>query len=274
MPQENLSGMLRCCPICQCDNRDTPAHLYSRMPWNIKVCKKCGFIYLENPPKYEALSDELAWEKTWEAESIRRKTIHPTLKSLARSFRGILNHPLKKKKLIKHILRYVQPGSILDVGCCGGHALEQLPAQFTPYGIEVSNELGRQANERYSARGGQAVTGAAISMTGHFAAGFFSGVIMSSFLEHEADVLGVLAAARHVMRPSARLIIKVPNFSCWNRSVTGKNWCGFRFPEHVNYFTPGMLRKALRVSGFHILRFGVLDRFPTSDTMWCIAERA
>jgi 2-polyprenyl-3-methyl-5-hydroxy-6-metoxy-1,4-benzoquinol methylase len=271
---EQSSTAIRCCPICQCDNSGAPLLAYSRSPWNLKGCGKCGFVYLENPPQYEVLSNDLAWEKTWVIESARRRRINPVLNTAARSLRESFKRRTKRDKLVSRVRRYLQPGPVLDVGCGSGNALECLPSQFIPYGIEVSEELGRQAAQRYSARGGQVVTGAAISMTTHFAEDFFSGVIMSSFLEHEVNISGVLAAARCVMRRTGRLIIKVPNYSSLNRLVMGANWCGFRFPEHVNYFTPEMLRRSLNVSGFRVLRFGLLDRFPTKDSMWCIAERS
>ena len=76
------------------------------------------------------------------------------------------------------------------------------------------------------------------------------------------------------MRDGARLIVKVPNFASWNRRLRGDAWCGFRFPDHVNYFTPETLTLLLRETGFRVARFGVFDRLPTSDTMWLVAEAA
>ena len=34
----------------------------------------------------------------------------------------------------------------------------------------------------------------------------------------------------------------MPNFGSVNRRVSGSQWCGFRYPDHVNYFTPQSLR--------------------------------
>ena len=110
-------------------------------------------------------------------------------------------------------------------------------------------------------------------MASCFAPEFFTGVIMSSFLEHEPNLVGTLLAARQIMRPGARLIVKVPNYASWNRALRGAKWCGFRFPDHVNYFTPDVLRTVVARTGFRILRFGLLEHFPTSDNMWLLAER-
>ena len=37
---------------------------YSRQPWFVVQCSTCGFVYLRNPPTYEQLVSEFAWEKT------------------------------------------------------------------------------------------------------------------------------------------------------------------------------------------------------------------
>jgi 2-polyprenyl-3-methyl-5-hydroxy-6-metoxy-1,4-benzoquinol methylase len=96
---------------------------------------------------------------------------------------------------------------------------------------------------------------------------------MTSYLEHEPNPRAVLAATAQVMKPGARLIVKVPNYASWNRTVRGARWCGFRFPDHVNYFTPELLVRLVRESGFEIVRFVWLDRWPTSDSMWLVAEK-
>jgi hypothetical protein len=53
----------------------------------------------------------------------------------------------------------------------------------------------------------------------------------------------------------------------------GQKWCGFRYPDHVNYWTPKTLNKIIKETGFEIVRFNFGDRFPTSDNMWLIARK-
>ena len=37
-------------------------------PWNIMKCVETGIVFLENPPGYEALKEDFAWEKTYVSE--------------------------------------------------------------------------------------------------------------------------------------------------------------------------------------------------------------
>jgi SAM-dependent methyltransferase len=265
--------ILRRCPICHRDNRSQPVHRYSEPPWELKQCAGCGLVYLENAPAYQKLETEFAWEKTWAEEGRRRRRREPILYYASRALQSISKRLFRRDKLMTWVRRYIAPGQILDVGCAGGHTLFKLPAQYVPFGIEVSRELAAIARARFSARGGDVIQGDAISALPRLSAESFSGVLMTSYLEHEVDPRTVLGHVARIMRPGARAIVKVPNFASWNRLVRGRRWCGFRHPDHVNYFTPALLDRLLRASGLRMLRFRLKDRFPTSDTMWLVAEK-
>ena len=230
-------------------------------------------VYLENPVDYSALSHEMAWEKTYAAEAETRRQRNPLLYRAARLPKALWQRLIQRDKLVSWTARYFAPGPVLDVGCSEGHTLARLPSQYIPYGIEISAELSRIAQQRFARRGGRVVQGDALSALGQFDAGFFTGVIMTSFLEHETEPRAVLAAANRVMGPGSCLIVKVPNYGSWNRAVRGARWCGFRFPDHVNYFTPRELARLPAQAGFDVLRFGLFDRFPTSDSMWLAVRR-
>ncbi|MGI9103935.1 MAG: class I SAM-dependent methyltransferase [Terriglobales bacterium] len=228
---------------------------------------------MENPPAYEHLESDFAWEKTWAEEDARRRAGRPVLYHTSRALQAIPKRLFKRDKLMTWVHHYFAPGPVLDVGCAGGHTLLKLPPQYVPFGIEVSKELARVAGERFAARGGEVIQGDALSAMPKFQPGFFTGIIMTSYLEHEVDPHSALVAAARLMRPGSRLIIKVPNYESWNRSVRGARWCGFRYPDHVNYFTPALLRGLVEAAGLRVARFGFSDRLPTSDNMWLLASQ-
>jgi SAM-dependent methyltransferase len=264
--------MPRLCPICGTDNRAQPPHAYSQSPWQLKQCTHCTLVYLENPPAAEQLESDFAWDKTWSEEHARRRRSEPLLYYTGRALQSIPKKLFRRDKLIGLVCRYVAPGPILDVGCASGHTLLRLPPQYIPYGLDITHEA-HIAHERFSARGGQAVQGDAISVLARFPDDFFGGILMSSYLEHEFEPRRALELAARALRSSGRIIVKVPNYACWNRSVRGARWCGFRHPDHVNYFTPTLLRRLVESANLRVLRCALPDRLPTSDNMWLIAEK-
>jgi hypothetical protein len=82
-----------------------------------------------------------------------------------------------------------------------------------------------------------------------------------------------LGVVHRALKSGGTLVIKTPNYSSWNRRVMGEDWCGIHIPSHCNYFTPATLGKMLRQAGLEPLRRPVLDRLPTSDTLWMAARK-
>ena len=77
----------RNCPQCAGGESQVLAR-YSRQPWFVVQCSTCGFVYLRNPPTYEQLVSEFAWEKARAIEKQRRKRQSPLLQALDERTRG------------------------------------------------------------------------------------------------------------------------------------------------------------------------------------------
>ena len=159
------------------------------------------------------------------------------------------------------------------MGCGSGGSFFNWNGKFLPHGVEISAALAQQADGAARAHGGYVVHANAIEGVGKFPANFFPAVALHSFLEHEVNPSGLLRALLPVVAPGGRVIIKVPNYGSINRRVRAEKWCGFRFPDHVNYFTPQSLRRIVTESGFAIARFGLRDHLPLSDSMWMVAAK-
>lgn len=261
------------CPYCGKDNTACIPTEFGSEDWPIKACDGCGFVYIAIAPVYERLVEEFAWEKTSAAETTRRVSREPVKQFISKQLKTIRHRWLKRDKLPWLIRRYVAPGNVLDVGCGSGTVLSGLDPVYVPHGIEISQALARRAQEMVSLRGGRVVHDDAMSGLRSLPEDYFSGVVLSAFLEHEINPLPLLAEIYRTLAPGGHCIIKVPNFASLNRIVRGKRWCGFRLPDHVNYFTPASLAGMCRKCGFSIAKFSFADRFPTSDNMWIVIRK-
>lgn len=252
--------IVRDCP--QCDGEAArPLPHYSAGPWRIVECTGCGFVFLKSAPAYERLVSELAWEDTLVAEKQRRRARHPLREALDDRLDGLRQRLRRDRGALYRKL--FAPGAVLDVGCGGGVAA---PEPFTPFGIEISKKLAERSNELMARRGGRAVCAPAIDGIREFPDGHFSGVILRSFLEHELQPKQVLKEVARVLQPGGAAFVRVPNFGSVNRRVMGASWCGFRLPDHVNYFTVGSLRRMAGEAGLAVSLLNPL-RLPLDDNI-------
>lgn len=276
-PNEPATGPTRLnrsrCPICE---GPASKSLPAPAPWHLDWCATCQFGFLTNPPEYEAVRGEFEWERNSTIEQNRRHTERGLIVASLARFVAVLRRLYRKlsrrNKLLSMATSAGFSGEIVDIGCGSGHLWSSFPPGCVPIGIELSPVLAAQARVRLGNGGGRMIEADALAGLRQLPDASANGAIAISFLEHEALPLETLRELRRVLRPGGTFIVKLPNYSCWNRVIRGKHWCGFRFPDHVNYFTPRSLRGILKSNGFEITRFNWRDRMPTSDNMWCVAR--
>ena len=241
------TNIVRACPMCSVTSV-TPLPQYTTSEWPVVSCRSCGFVFLREVPGEAALVENFAWEKTFVAERERREK---------RAWSGLdkkTRWRLKFGKVQDRFYRGVtigKSGNVLDIGC-GGSC--RLPDGVTPFGIEVSEALARQADEKFRARGGYVVCAPARAALDSFADGHFTAMVMRSYLEHEENPGPVLELAYRKLAPGGAIYVRVPNYGSLNRRIMGAKWCGFRFPDHVNYFTGQSLRALAAKAGFSYWR--------------------
>ena len=269
----NADALLhRNCPRCETDNSTARVLAYSWQHWRLRRCRTCGFVYLENPPDYSSLSVNYAWEKNDHEE--RMHEAYPLTHGMSRGWRGIRRRLIPRPdKLARRVATWVPPGRVVDVGCGSAERLMALGPHYEIVGIEISVALAREAEARLAKRNGTVVNMPAIEGLAAMEPASATGVLMRSFLEHEHRPAALLAQAMRVLATGGVTIVKVPNYACLNRRVMGTRWCGFRFPGHVNYFTPASLKEMVEGAGLTVVGFGPFDRFPLGDNMWMVARR-
>jgi len=180
---------------------------------------------------------------------------------------------LPRKKMPDLVARHAAPGNVVDLGCGTGTQLDGLADAYVPYGIEISSEAAAAAGRHFSPRGGRAINAPSLEGLKSFAEGFFTAATLRSYLEHELHPRAVLTELHRTLAPGGVALIKVPNYASLNRRVTGRKWCGFRYPDHLNYFTPASLARMAADCGYEA-RFGPTDRLPTSDNMYAVLRKA
>ncbi len=129
---------------------------------------------------------------------------------------------------------------ICELGCGNGDVLIGFANRgFTAVGIEPD----RAAVHNARAKGLKMIEGTAEQLPDEIPGAPFDVVIMCHVLEHCLDPNLAIRNALGLLRPDGFLVIEVPNCSCFQFQCRGVIWFHSDPGRHVNYFTPGSLRK-------------------------------
>ncbi len=262
----------RVCPGCGGGDRRT-AHAFEGH--TIVACRACEFIYLPvavDPAIFAA--GAFAWENAnaIKLKNRRQKSPLRTRLDMATRFRTKIAKKTPDDYLRKAFAGRGGRPRVLDIGCGAGGYLAALAVAYTPFGVEISSELARAAQVICGPAGGEVLAMSSLDGLAHFEAGGMDGVVLRSYLEHESQPKPLLSGCHRVLRAGGVVVVKVPNYGSLNRRVMGTKWCGFRYPEHVNYFTPASLARMARETGFAI-RQSFFDALPSSDNMWAVLTK-
>ncbi len=268
----NVKTIRRPCPVCLNANIPAPSRSrYSGEEWDIIECVSCGFPHLQQVPVYEELEENLAWEKQFETEGKRRRKKQPLIQSLDAATRWRL-HLLPRTEGVDILNRLAPSGPALDLGCGTGGYLLRFDQRFVPNGIEISRQQAKVASSHAAARGGRVVQASSEEGLLQFPAQHFTAALLRSYLEHDWRAREVLQNLYTRMAKGGIVVVKVPNYGSLNRRVMGAKWCGFRHPDHVNYFDRRSLRSLAEAAGFTVRQPQHLT-MPTDDNMVAILHR-
>lgn len=118
------------CFVCNSDNQRP---LFSKKGWQFVSCNECGFVYV-NPRLSEEDVASIYKESSW---FVGKR--HDS-KEGKNYLKGEIAYIERAKTDIKGIKRYIQGGTILDIGAGVGHFLSVAKADgWNVYGVEISS---------------------------------------------------------------------------------------------------------------------------------------
>ena len=155
-----------------------------------------------------------------------------------RYWRGLHRPPLSA-------LACREPGRLLDVGSGRGDlGVTLAPRAWAVTGLEPSEDACTQARSRGVRTVRGTLTSAADDLEGDYDA-----LVFQHSLEHVAEPLDDLLAARRLLRPGGLVLVSVPNFGSWQARRFGADWFHLDLPRHRSHFTARGLEALLRRAG-------------------------
>lgn len=236
------------CPICGPDAGWKIRYKFD--PFNVVTCNQCGLMYLSPRPDETSIFS-LYQEQDYYLSSVAGIGYDEYLnvrENWLKTFRGRL----------KDIKKYKPTGQLLDVGCGPGFFLEAAQELgYDVWGIDPSEYIVQIAHRRF----GERVRRGTI-MTGCYEAESFDLIAAFDTFEHIYEPLLFLEAVKSLLKPNGVLVITTPNPKSLLACISGKTWVSFKIPEHVFYWSPYTIHKALE-KYFDILEIRRAGQFAT-----------
>ncbi len=228
-PAANLEAVT--CPLC--GPAFEPTLRYDFSPYGVVSCPGCGLLFLSPRLSESAILDFYAGQEYF---------VSPV------SGRGYDEYLDARSNWIKtfsrrldQIGKYQPPGKVLDIGCGAGFFLEAAQARgYDVYGLDPSAYIVQVARQRFGDRIQQGVI-----ETADYPPETFDLVVAFDTFEHIYHPLEWLQAVWHLLKPGGLLAITTPDPTSLLARLSGRNWVSFKIPEHVFYWSPATIRRAL-----------------------------
>lgn len=219
------------CPLCGSAPGTTLRKDFD--PFRVVSCNNCGLVFL-SPRLTEQAILKLYADETYYVSEVAGQGYDEYLEvhhNWVRTFTRRLNQ----------IAKYQKPGKALDIGCGPGFFLEAAQAKgYDAHGLDPSDYIVTVAREKFGNRIQHGVI-----ETANYPADEFDLVVAFDTFEHVYHPLEWLEASHRVLKTGGLLAITTPDPSSLLAKLSGKNWVSFKLPEHVFYWSPETIRRAL-----------------------------
>lgn len=216
-------------------------------------------------PTAEALDTEFEWSASFKRERLERWLKNPFF----RAWTGlvIFLRPPRELRALRWIQRVAPGGKMVDVGCGDGRLVAQaIRHGYDAYGVEVSPQMVHKSLRRLPRE--RIFCGRLQDWDQP--EGSLDLVSTVSYMEHDPRPREAMQRIRALLRPGGICAHKTPNYDSWLRKLQGRRWSGFRWPEHVQYFSPVTLGRLMTECGFEVVRVSANS---LGDNFWLAARR-
>jgi len=224
------------CPLCASSTHDT---LFVKRGFTFVRCADCSLVF-SNPQVDETLV--LAEYQGGESNDLWVDVLT--------SKRQLELDTAKFSAVLDELQPYRGRGRLLDVGCSIGLFLHLAAERgWHGRGIEFGERASRHAREVF----GLDVTDLPIESES-FPDASFDAVGLLSVIEHANDPLRMLRSAARVLEPGGALYLITPNVESLACRVLHEHAATFDGRNHLVYFSPRTLTRALDEAGFDPIR--------------------
>lgn len=232
------------CPLCKGKNLNffisSEDYFLTHEVFNIDSCSDCGFKFTNPRPDLKDLP------KYYETTAyISHSNTHKGL--INKIYHLIRLYAIHSK--IRLIKKFIQQGSILDIGSGSGEFLKEIQKKhFLGTGIEPNPSARDFSIEHYQLN---IIDEPEIK---NLLQSKFNVITMWHVLEHVYDLDERIKQIQNLLNENGILVVAVPNTKSWDAKHYGKYWAAYDLPRHLYHFEQATLIKLFQKYGFKLVK--------------------
>lgn len=219
------------CPICKSDKRQKGIDINQEI--KVYECKSCSLAYVDPFPVNSA---DIYEKKYFEGSII--------------SYDDMRDYRIKRfgSERLELIKKYVDSGSILDIGCGVGWFLEAAKKDgFKVYGQELSRDLADFTRDLLGIKVFE-IDISEINLK-------FDVITMFDLIEHVPDPLKLVMDCKKLLNPDGIILAFTPNYDSFGIKEMGKDSSLVCPPAHLTYFTKKSVQELVRKVDMNLLHY-------------------
>lgn len=242
------------CTLCNSDDYEI-IHSFLESGINIVKCKQCGLSYL-NPRLIEEEIRNI-YQKDYFSNDF---SVEYGYDNYIKSHTEIAN---TSRRRLKFIEKYIQKGSLLDIGCATGVFLKEAQNRgWQVEGVEISKYAWEYATTVYQLKVFNGTLKQKISLSNIY----YDVVTMWDYIEHVPNPVEEIREVSRILKKDGFLFLTTPDINSIPAKITRSRWLGFKkYIEHLYYFEFITIKKLLEQSGFQILYKWYTGKYITQD---------
>lgn len=220
------------CATCG-GERTTP--VFSKWGFHVVRCRNCGLCYV-NPRAFNVEQNEY-FEGPYLANIEESGTLRSGIRDIYAS-------------VLEHLGTYLEPGTLLDVGCGMGHFMvEAQNMGWKCHGAECSTYAAKYGGERWQLR----IDPVCDLREARLPANHFDACVMIEAIEHLPFPKVTLTEVFRLLKPGGMVYLTAPNFGSFRALLEREEWKPVIPTGHLYYFTADSLSRMLHGVGFERL---------------------
>ncbi|MDQ6814868.1 MAG: class I SAM-dependent methyltransferase [Bacteroidota bacterium] len=212
----------------------------SQEQFDVYKCSTCTFRFTQNVPAANYIGSYYQSDQYVSHSDTKEGFIN-------KAYHFIRNYTLKSKRNLVKKTAGADRGVLLDIGAGTGafaHTMEQAGWKVT--GLEPDDIARKKALDNYG------LTLLELSHLDQTNADTFDAITLWHVLEHVHDLHRYLEKFMQVLKLSGRLIVAVPNYTCYDSFIYKECWAAYDVPRHLYHFSPKSMQILLEQKGFEL----------------------